>query len=309
MEKYYQNETFLARWISGDLKPEELEEFKKSKDYSILKRINDASQRLESPNFDEQALFNKLKAYKLKELKQEKKVVKLIPNWAFAVAASVIIAFGIFYYLNAESHFKTGFGEQLAVVMPDNSRAQLNSNSNLYFKDRNWDENRVLHLNGEAFFDVEKGKSFKVLTEDGIVEVLGTEFNVISRAHYFEVRCQEGKVKVLSNASKEEFVLLPGKAIRFVNNKAEQWNYNINEPNWLSGESTFQNSPISQVFIALENQFKIKLDNSKIDLSQRFTGGFTHKDLNLALKTVMIPMDISYSVSANNTIILNKKNN
>lgn len=309
MEKYYQNETFLARWISGDLKPEELKEFKKSKDYSILKRINDASQRLESPSFDEQALYNKLKAYQLNQSKPEKRTIKLIPNWAYAVAASVIIALGIFYFLNAESHFKTGFGEQLAVIMPDNSRAKLNSNSNLYFKERNWDEKRLLHLNGEAFFDVEKGKSFKVITEDGIVEVLGTEFNVISRAHYFEVRCQEGKVKVINNATNEGVVLLPGNAIRFVNNKAEQWNYNINEPNWLLGESTFQNTPLSQVFIALENQFEIKFDNSKIDLSQRFTGGFTHKDLNLALKTVMAPMDISYTVSPENTIILNKKNN
>lgn len=309
MEKNYQDETFLARWISGELTPEELERFEKSSDYSILKRINNASQKLEAPNFDGQTLYNKLKEQIANQPKQEIRVIKLIPNWAYTVAASVIIAIGIFYYLNAKSNFNTGFGEQLAVVMPDNSRVQLNANSTINYKKRDWNDNRIINLNGEAFFDVEKGNSFKVITEDGTVEVLGTEFNVISRAHYFEVRCQEGKVKVTSNATDEDVVLLPGEAVRIFNNKGEKWNYNVNETNWLLGESTFQNTPMSQVILALENQFEIKFDNSKVDLTQRFTGGFTHKDLNLALKTVMIPMDISYSVDPNNTIILKKKDN
>lgn len=308
MEKHNQDEIFLARWISGELTSQELNEFKKSKDYPVLKRINDASQRLKAPNFDQQTLFGKLENNKTSQQKKERKVVKLVPNWAYAVAASVIIALALFYSLNAESHFKTGFGQQLAVVLPDNSKAQLNSNSELDFKSINWKNNRELDLKGEAFFDVEKGQSFKVYTDDGIVEVLGTEFNVISRSHYFEVRCQEGRVKVTSKAANDEVVLLPGKAVRIVNSKMEKWDYNINEPNWLMGESTFQNTPISQVIIALENQFEITFDTSNVNLSDRFTGGFTHKDLNLALKTVMIPMDISYSVN-NNKIILKNSNN
>jgi ferric-dicitrate binding protein FerR (iron transport regulator) len=308
MEKYSQDETFLARWISGELTPEELNEFKKSKDYPVLKRINDASQRLEAPKFDQQNLFNKLEQYKTNHLQQERRTIKLIPNWAIAIAASVVIAFGLFYYLTAESHFNTGFGQQLAVTLPDRSQVQLNSNSDLDFKSLNWKNNREINLEGEAFFDVEKGKSFIVYTEEGVVEVLGTEFNVISRANYFEVRCQEGKVKVSSKDANDEVILLPGNAVRIVNNKLEKWDYNISEPNWLIGESTFQNTPLSQVIISLENQFGITFDASNVNLSERFTGGFTHKNLNLALKTVMAPMDISYSV-VDNKIILNDLDN
>lgn len=308
MEKYSQDETFLARWISGDLSPEELNEFQKSKDYPVLKRINDASQRLEAPKFDQQNLFNKLEQYKTNRLQQERRTIKLIPNWAIAIAASIVIAFGLFYYLTAVSHFSTSFGQQLAVTLPDRSQVQLNSNSDLDFKSLNWKNNREINLEGEAFFDVEKGQSFKVYTEEGVVEVLGTEFNVISRANYFEVRCQEGKVKVSSTDANDEVVLLPGNAVRIVNNKLEKWDYNISEPNWLIGESTFQNTPLSQVIISLENQFGITFDASNINLSERFTGGFTHKNLNLALKTVMTPMDISYSV-VDNKIILNDLDN
>lgn len=303
MEKYSQDETFLARWISGELSLEELNEFKKSKDYPVLNRINDASQRLEAPKFDQHNVFNKLEQYKTNRLQQEKRTIRLIPNWSIAIAASVVIAFGLFYFLTAESHFNTSIGQQLAVTLPDRSQVQLNSNSDLDFKSLNWKNNREINLDGEAFFDVEKGKSFKVHTEEGVVEVLGTEFNVISRANYFEVRCQEGKVKVTSKAANDETVLLPGNAVRIVNNKLEKWDYNISEPNWLIGESTFQNTPLSQVIISLENQFGVTFDTSNVNLSERFTGGFTHKNLNLAIKTVMTPMDITYSVDDNKIIL------
>ncbi|RIA11131.1 FecR family protein [Flavobacteriaceae bacterium MAR_2010_72] len=308
MEKFNQDSTFLARWISGDLTPEELKAFKASKDYPVLNKINEASQKLESPKFDEQALFNRIKE-QLKDRRPKTKVVKPFPNWAYAAAASVIIAIGLFYVLNSTSYYQTSFGEQLAVVLPDNSNVQLNANSQLEFKSRNWKSNRELNLEGEAFFDVEKGQSFKVYTDEGMVEVLGTEFNVISREDYMEVRCQEGSVRVTSSSTNDEIVLLPGDAVRIINKTREQWTYNVNEPNWLLGESTFQNTPLSQVIISLQNQFEVKFDASNVDLNSRFTGGFTHKDLNLALKTVMTPMEIRYTSGGDNTIILSNPNN
>ncbi|MFG6685334.1 FecR family protein [Mariniflexile sp. HNIBRBA6329] len=311
MENHFKDSTFLARWISGELTPEELNDFKNSKDYQALNKINEASQLLETPSYNSEALFNSLKT-KINTKQQDKAptVIKLIPTWVYGVAASIVLAFGLFYYLNTNKHFETSFSEQLAVVLPDDSKVQLNANSQLDFKSRNWDNNRVLNLNGEAFFDVEKGAKFKVLTQQGIVEVLGTEFNVISRNDYFEVQCLEGKVRVESLTANKEAILLPGKAIRILNKTAEEWGFIlIDEPNWVLGESTFMNTPISQVLLSIENQYNIHFDTSNIDLSKRFTGGFTHKDLNLALKTVFVPMEISYSSNGNNQIILvNSKN-
>lgn len=311
MENHFKDSTFLARWISGELTPEELNDFKNSKDYQALNKINEASKLLETPSYNSEALFNNLKT-KINSKQQDKAptVIKLIPTWVYGVAASIVLAFGLFYYLNTNKHFETSFSEQLAVILPDNSKVQLNANSQLDFKSRNWDNNRVLNLNGEAFFDVENGTKFKVLTQQGVVEVLGTEFNVISRDDYFEVQCLEGKVRVESLTANKEAILLPGKAIRILNKTAEEWDFIlIDEPNWLLGESTFMNTPIAQVLLSIENQYNIHFDTSNIDLSKRFTGGFTHKDLNLALKTVFIPMEISYSSNGKNQIILiNSKN-
>ena len=306
MENHFKDSTFLARWISGELTPEELNNFKNSKDYQALNKINEASKLLETPQYNSDALFTKLQT-KINSKQQDKAptVVKLMPTWVYGVAASILLAFGLFYFLNTNKHFETTFSQQLTVVLPDNSKVQLNANSQLDFKSRNWENNRILSLEGEAFFDVEKGASFKVLTQQGVVEVLGTEFNVISRDDYFEVQCLEGKVRVESLIANKEAILLPGKAIRILNNTTEEWDFILtDEPNWLLGESTFMNTPIAQVLLALENQYKVHFDTSNIDLSKRFTGGFTHKNLNLALKTVFSPMEIAYSANDKNQIIL-----
>jgi ferric-dicitrate binding protein FerR (iron transport regulator) len=309
MEKYIKDNAFLARWIAGDLSPQELEKFQKSDDYPVLKRINDASQNLKAPTFNDQALLSKLQELNNSQSTRPKgKVVKLIPNWAYA-AAAVVIAFGVFYVMTMKSHFDTGFSEQLAVVLPDNSEVKLNANSHLDYKTIGWKSNRALQLNGEAFFDVEKGESFKVLTDVGMVEVLGTEFNVISRDSYFEVQCMEGKVRVTSAVLNKNVILLPGDAVRVVNNSLEEWDFALTESNWTLGESTFKNTPINQVLMSLENQFDITLDKSNIDSNKRFTGAFTHKDLKLALKTVSVPMGLSYSVNKETGVILLNSNN
>lgn len=311
MKTHYNDSTFLARWISGELSPDELTEFKKSKDYRALNKINEASKLLESPSYNDEVVFSKLQEQIAnREPIKQTKVIKLIPTWAYGVAASIILAFGLFYFLNTSEHFETSFSEQLAVVLPDNSRVQLNANSQLDFKSRNWSKNRVLDLNGEAFFDVEKGASFKVFTNQGTVEVLGTEFNVVSRDNYFEVQCLEGKVKVESILANKEAILLPGNAIRILNSNIEEWDFILtDEPNWMLGESTFVNTPISQVLLALENQYQVEFEASNIDSDQRFTGSFTHKNLNLALKTVFVPMEISYSANGKNQILLTNLNN
>ncbi len=305
MENHLTDDTFLARWISGELTSEELIAFKKSTDYPIYKKINESSLTLETASFNKQDLFNKiLQQTHTQQQITKPKVIKLVPNWAYAVAASVVIMFGVFYFINNETHYETDFSEQLVVTLPDYSKVLLNSNSDLDFKSRQWEDNRLVTLNGEAFFDVEKGASFKVLTSEGIVEVLGTEFNITVRDNYFEVQCFEGRVKVTSSDTNNETILTQGNAFRIVNSNAEVWNFILDEPNWLHGESAFNNAPLSQVIISLENQFKVTFDKSNIDQTKRFTGSFTHSNINLALKTVFVPMEISFKSNKENTIIL-----
>ena len=304
MNKHNTDNTFLAKWISGELSLKELEAFKKTKEYKEYKKINDASQLLQAPAYESKVVFDKIQQ-KTNQNNNSSKVVKLIPKWMYAAAASVVVLFGIVYFMGDTIVYKTAYGEQLAIVLPDNSKVNLNANSVLKFKKKNWNKNRNIKLNGEAFFKVEKGSSFTVETSNGSVEVLGTRFTVVSQKDYFEVLCYEGKVGITVDARND--ILNTNDAYRSINNTVEKWNFLSEQPSWLTGESTYKNAPLKHVIQAIENQFNIQFIKENINEHERFTGSFTHQDVNVALKTVFVPMNISFTFKDDKTVLIVKK--
>lgn len=298
----YKDETFLARWIANELSAEELKEFQKTEAYHQFKAIDDASLLLKAPSYNKKEAFNKI-TENIELTKTDKKVVRLIPTWLYGAVASIALLISFLYLNNSTTDFSTNYGEQLAITLPDNSKTHLSPKSTITYKKRNWNDKRELSLKGKAFFEVEKGKSFTVKSSEGNVTVLGTKFTVNTSENYFEVKCYEGKVKVTSK-NKEEVILTKGQAYRNYNNSSEKWEFVDSTPSWIGGESSFNNTPLHQVIKALENQFKLKFDASRIDTSQRFTGTFTHEDVDIALQTVFAPMKISYKLAKNSSVIL-----
>ena len=302
MEENYNTDDFLAKWAGGELSEVEKEAFRKTEDYKYYQAILEGTDILEVPKYDKEKLFEKVQKTKL----DEPKVVPLFPKWIYGLAASVAILIGVFFFLNNSIDYETGHGETLVVALPDNSEVILNSKSKLSYKKRNWGvDNRRVSLSGEAFFKVEKGAEFLVETKKGKVKVLGTQFTVNSYAQVFEVICFEGKVKAESQNHTE--ILTKGKAVRLVNNAFEPFTIGDTNPTWLQNESSFSNAPLTQVIKTLENQFNVIINGETIDTNQRFTGSFTHNNLETALRTVFESMDITFTFENENTIELSKK--
>ena len=193
MKQNYSNDTFLAKWLAGELSSEEEKDFKQTQAYEDYQKIIVAMNRFEKPQFNKEELFDSIQTSM-----HTSKVKPLIPNWAYAVAAMFVIAIGITFFLDSTSKFETSHGEQMVVTLPDGSIVKLNALSSVAFEEDNWDNDRQLNLKGEAFFEVAKGKKFEVQTTNGIITVLGTKFNVKTTGKFFEVQCQEGKVSVVS---------------------------------------------------------------------------------------------------------------
>ena len=127
---------------------------------------------------------------------QAKPKVKIFQlNWIrYATAATVLIIVGttFFMWLYTETIISEK-GEHLSYVLPDGSNVELNAETSLSYQPYWWDFNREVVLSGEAFFDVEKGETFKILSENGITEVVGTSFNIYSRNSDYKVFCETGK--------------------------------------------------------------------------------------------------------------------
>src|SRR5690606_24206533 len=82
----------------------------------------------------------------------------------------------------------TPHGGTYGVTLPDGSKVWLNAGSTLTYPSRFNAEERVVSLEGEAYFEVRKsqtpagGMPFRVFTKGQTIEVLGTVFNVSAYA-------------------------------------------------------------------------------------------------------------------------------
>ena len=290
-------EELIKKWLDHDLNPEEQEAFETLEDYTYLMKLSSTISGFEAPAFNTENELATLKSNLPKKTKGS--VLKPL----LRIAAILLIGFSVYYYTTTlDTHFNTDIAQRVHIDLPDSSTAALNALSELTFNKKSWKSNREVYLNGEAFFKVAKGSRFDVKTDQGIVRVLGTEFNVKQRHNYFEVTCFEGIVAVLHNnkeiklLSGQRFALIDGKTI--VNEKETTL-----EPSWLVNESSFTSRPLKFVLNELERQYDITIDRSTIDDTVVFSGSFTHNNLDLALKSITLPLGLRYSIT-NTTVTL-----
>jgi transmembrane sensor len=295
-----ENETYLSDWLADKISDEQLKQLVAEEDFLAYQKLKNTLNDFTVTNTD---LDKNFEAIKQKfENRKAKKENKSIVLWPYpAVAAAVLLFFGLyqmFYFSNVNA---TEFGANKIVMLPDNSQVTLNSKSKLSYPNL-FQYNRSLKLEGEAFFEVQKGSKFTVRTDLGCVTVLGTKFNVNAYKDYFEVVCYEGKVRVESKG--KIAIITPAESIRFYDHTSENWADNPEtKPSWISGESTFKNVPVKYVIDKFRNQYNIAIDFPKNKQEVKFTGTFTHKDIETALKSICIPLNLKYTKNGSTIII------
>ncbi|MEM8926835.1 MAG: FecR domain-containing protein [Bacteroidota bacterium] len=294
-------ENYLAKWLNNELSEEELAEFKKSAEYASYHRIVDTSKGMKAPEFDVDKVWASIK-----DITQEKetKVLPLHPFKSFLRVAAVIAVLlgGAYFYLNSlDEHYTTEFAQQTEIILPDASEVLLNAGSELSFSEKNWEDNRNLELDGEAYFKVAKGKKFVVSTAIGEVTVLGTQFNVESRKDFFEVTCYEGLVSVTHNNTSHK--LPAGSSFVVINGEIKETEAVVDlVPSWTQSESTFKSIPLKYVLAEFERQFNIEVETQNINTEQLFTGTFNNTDINLALESISTPSQIRYKLGTDNVL-------
>ena len=296
----------LGRWLSGDMTPEELNEFEASEAFETYKNIKNYMEGIEMPSYDVEREFARLNE------KRNGKVVRLNPMRKWAVAASIITILGLgsLLFLMQEddimvSHV-TAQMETDTISLPDESTVYLNADSKLAYNESAWEDEKVVELEGEGYFSVTKGDKFSVKTDQGTIQVLGTEFNIRSRSDLTEVTCYSGKVKVSDKAS-GAIILEPGMSCKIVDgNLVNEWTPTFDsEVSWLNSESTFHEAPFIIVIEELEDQYGVEIDDTEVNVAERiYTGTFPHGNLEDALKIVFDPMNIQYDILSDKQVKL-----
>ncbi|MGB5822102.1 MAG: FecR family protein [Saonia sp.] len=294
-------ENYLAKWLNNELSEEELTVFKKTDEYASYQKILETSNTLEAPHFDAEKALGKVRD---KQLAKEVKVIAISPFKKLlrvAAAIAVIIAVSYFYMASLNENISTQFAERTEIVLPDASEIILNADSEVSYSKKKWNKERNVSLEGEAFFKVAKGKRFTVITDDGMVSVLGTQFNVENRKGLFEVTCFEGLVSVTYNHT--EIKLPAGASFLAINGEILEAEIpNTAEPTWINDESSFKSIPLTFVLDEFQRQYNVKVATENIDVNQLFTGSFSNTNMDLALQSISAPSQIKFKLEGNKVL-------
>jgi len=291
------DDTLLARWLSGEMDAQELETFRNSPDYASYERIRQQFSRLEPPQFDSNAMLHEV----LRHEKSAPKPIALYRRSWFAAAAILIIMLGIGYALLMPTTETAQFGKTYAFHLPDDSEVILNAGSQAHYNSWNWGKNRMVTLDGEAYFKVAKGKKFSVVTPLGKVTVLGTQFDVRARGNRFEVICYEGKVWV--QYQNKQAILTPQQHIVFTGASTSGiLEIPAKEPGWMHGELFFSNESLLNVLAEIERQYNVKIATTAQSV-QLFSGAIPGNDLDATLKVLTATYHLKIEKTANGFLL------
>jgi transmembrane sensor len=295
-----QKEYLIKRWLDNELTVAEESTFKNLEEYKFLTALTkDLKEAKLQFNYNEELAFSKLKDKIAIKKGKKTKIVSL--KFITRIASIFILGISILFYFTNKKTITTQIGETKVYILPDSSRVTVDALSNIKLKRFNWDRN--IALNGEAYFEVKKGKKFIVNTKQGSIRVLGTKFNIIERKDYFEIICYEGSVLVTAN--NREKILKPGESYLVIEKKIiETKKLQKNISNWINNKSFFRKTPIKYVLKEFERHYNIKII-ANFNTNELFTGSFIHDNKKLALKTITLPLNLNIS-STKKSITLSK---
>ncbi len=198
---------------------------------------------------------------------------KSTKRWiGWAVAAVVALAVGFWFTSQATIEHtnllatKTKHKEQQTITLADGTKVWLNGNSELKYPTNFTQENRLVQLTGEAFFEVTENPNqpFIITTNKAKVTVLGTSFNVraITAENATEVLVKTGKVSFENSVGDKKVALTANEkgVYNSTNNTIkESVEEDMNEIAWQTGKLVFINIPLKEVIEDLNRQFEVDI--------------------------------------------------
>jgi transmembrane sensor len=253
-----------------------------------------------------------------KRIDNEKSTIKLqqtnqkFIRYSISIAATILLIIGTaVFFLNQNTIIKCSKGQHLSYMLPDSSEIIMNSETWIKFSKFRYHWSRKIELTGEAIFKVKKGKTFEVETQNSIITVLGTTFNVYSRGEELKVACITGKVMVSIPALKDNKILLPDYKTEKKKGDGLSTPVRFNHeegPVWKEGKFAYTQEPLLNVLEEIERQFNVQI-NCKGCENRIYTGHFYNNDLTESLIMVCEPMQLSFIIKDKNNVLLNPKTN
>jgi transmembrane sensor len=249
----------------------------------------------------------------LKRQKPLQKLIRIYTKAAAIMLIPILVAGGFAYsYL---SHFgKTPIvkqvnstifaplGARVSFNLPDGTTGMLNSGSHLTYS-LPFITNRIIRLEGEAWFDVkhDEKQPFKINAGNSIVKVLGTSFNLSAypAENYVEIVLKEGNVEYFGNKGDEKVTMQPSERLIFQNGKIYK---SLVDPakyySWTDGKLIFRGDAMAEVARRIERWYNVKINISSRELEKySFRGTFQDDSLEDVLRFLCLTSPIKFKIT------------
>jgi len=209
-------------------------------------------------------------------------------------------------------------GQKLKLYLPDGSKVALNSQSQIIYPEKFSESDRIVEIEGEAFFEVKKDslRPFIVKSKSMITEVLGTTFNFSAypSSENTTVSLLEGKVKVSlvehpgeSAETGRSVFLLPGEEVN-LNEKSGEYEKrdikNMDELQWMDGVLSFRNATLSEVFEKLEMWYGVDfVVTGELPRDEVVTGEFKNEYLDNILQSICYTVKFNYKIDGDSVYV------
>jgi len=201
----------------------------------------------------------------------------------------------------------TSNGQKLQFKLPDGSMVYLNSASSVDYLADFADGQRIVSLNGEAYFDVvsDSLNPFIVQIEEVEVQVLGTKFNVNNYNENASVALLEGNV-ILKHPKGNRVDMSPGEVISADASGIYKSSQDINQvTGWKDGWLYFEGDNLEEIKVKLEKWYGIPIEVSgEIKEEYHYTGKFRNKSLEEVLNGISFVMMFDFQIINNNVKII-----
>jgi ferric-dicitrate binding protein FerR (iron transport regulator) len=254
---------------------------------------------------DEQLIGNEVKA----------KPNTIIASWTkWAAVALVLVTAGVALFntiLNQDDLIvvqTSGDSSTLIQTLADGSIVYMSSNSQLSYPAHFKGDKREVTLKGEAFFDISRNPEipFVIETEEMLVEVLGTSFNLKTTGKGdFELMVETGLVKVSSKSDIDQSNFVgAGEKIAMVDNRfVISQNADKNYMGWRTNRMQFKDEKLSVIVQVINRNYSSNILLQTPELGERRMT-VTFHDNSLETITELICKTLALKAEAQDSSII-----
>jgi len=289
------------------------------------KELDEWLEQLVSSTHSPQGKFSAEESYSILQqrlipARRKRKILSIRYVTAVAAGLVLLIGFGwMFYSYQRPARMLTVLtnAETQRIQLPDGSEVTLNRHSQLSYPET-FGEERIVKLDGEAYFEVSKNpeKPFRVKTNGVTVSVLGTHFNVNAYATdtLVETTLLEGSVAVSDNKNGNQVILKPNETAVYRKATGMLTMHSDsdadNEISWRDGILSFNNATMGEIARQLSHHFNVTIQIEGEQLrNYKLNASFKQDETLEEILEMLAPIgDFTYKTISSNVIELKQEN-